>query len=73
MSVQRWGIDMFAEKWKDEDGDWIDYADHARIVAEVREKALNDAKRAVRAECYHDSDEWCVFVAAIDGLIGDKR
>ena len=49
------------------------YDDHARIVAEVREKALNDAKRAVRAECYPDSDEWCVFVAAIDGLIGDKR
>ena len=70
MSVQR--FDSYGYMPSPE-GKNMRYDDHARIVAEVREKALNDAKRAVRAECYHDSDEWCVFVAAIDGLIGDKR
>ena len=53
MSVQRWGIDMFAEKWKDEDGDWIDYADHARIVAEAVAEvtdALIASKRGALAE-----------------------
>lgn len=47
MSEQRWGIDMFAEKWKDTEGDWIEYEDHVVALAEERAEALREAREVI--------------------------
>ena len=44
-----------------------------RAYAKGYSAGLREAREAVRNECFHDDNEWCVFVAAIDGLLEDTH
>ena len=56
--------------YQDHTCEWPDRC-RCGVCADQRSRAaaLRDAKRAMRATCYHDDpDEWCMFVAAIEAF-----